>query len=251
MRVSLPYGTSTIRSNFQIWQRVLQANLLLELGWPTTSREGALLDEDSTLEVFILEEEDDLMAEYGSIINLLRSATYPAGATAQDWRKLRRLSRPYTIRGGHLYYTGHDMIQRWVTTHAENKTVIMQCHDKLCGGHFAIDTTFRKILTTGYYWQTLFKDTKAYCDSCKLCQFYSRRNLSREELYPIYPTTPFEKWGVDFVGPLPKSSRRNEYLIVATDYMTKWAEALPVKRATQTVYQISFSITSSAGLDAL
>jgi hypothetical protein len=111
----------------------------------------------------------------------------------------------------------------------------MQCHDKLCGGHFAIDTTFRKILTTGYYWQTLFKDTKAYCDSCKLCQFYSRRNLSREELYPIYPTTPFEKWGVDFVGPLPKSSRRNEYLIVATDYMTKWAKALPVKRATQTV----------------
>jgi hypothetical protein len=216
-------------------QRALQADLLLELGQPTASREGVLSDEDSTLEVFILEEEDDLMVEYRSIINLLRSATYPVGATVQDRRKLRRLSRPYTIRGGHLYYTGHDMIQRQVITYAETKTVIMQCHNGLCGGHFATDTTFWKILTAGYYWSILFKDTKAYCYSCKLCQTYSRRNLFHGELHPIYPTAAFEKWGVDFVGPLPKSSRRNEYLIVATDYMTKWAEALPVKRATQTV----------------
>jgi hypothetical protein len=132
-------------------QRALQADLFLELGRPTASRKGTLSDEDSTLEVFILEEEDDLMAEYGSIINLLRSVTYPVGATIQDWRKLRRLSRPYTIRGGNLYYTRRDMIQRRVITHAETKTVIMQCHDGLCGGHFATDTTFRKILMAGSY----------------------------------------------------------------------------------------------------
>jgi hypothetical protein len=187
------------------------------------------------LQIFTLEEEDDLMVEYGSIINLLQSATYPTGATAQDWRKLRRLSRPYTIRGEHLYYTRRDMIQRRVITHAKTKAVIMQCHDGLYGGHFATNTMFWKILMAGYYWLTLFKDTKAYCDSCKLCQTYSRRNLSGGELHPIYPTAAFEKWGVDFVGPLSKTSRRNEYLIVAMDYMTKWAEALPVKRATQTV----------------
>jgi transposase InsO family protein len=111
----------------------------------------------------------------------------------------------------------------------------MQCHHGLCGGHFATDTTFRKILTASYYWPILFEDTKAYCDGGKLCQTCSRRNLCCGELHPICPTTTFENWGVDFVGPLPKSSRRNEYLIVATDYMTKWAEALSVKKATQTV----------------
>ena len=58
-------------------QRALQADLLLELGQPTASREGALSDKDFTLEVFTLEEEDDLMVEYRSIINLLQSATYP------------------------------------------------------------------------------------------------------------------------------------------------------------------------------
>jgi hypothetical protein len=36
------------------------------------------------------------MVEYGSIINLLRSATYPTGAITQDWRKLKRLELLHT-----------------------------------------------------------------------------------------------------------------------------------------------------------
>ena len=65
-------------------QRALRADLLLELGRTTTSHEGTLSNEDSMLEVFTLEEEDDLMVEYRSIINLLQSTTYPTGATTQD-----------------------------------------------------------------------------------------------------------------------------------------------------------------------
>ena len=141
-------------------QRALQADLLLELGQPTASRKRALSDEDSMLEVFILEEEDDLMDEYGSIINLLQSATYPARATAQDQRKLRRLSQPYIIRGGHLYYIGRDMIQRRVITHVETKMVIMQCYNGFYRGHFATDTTFWKILTASYYWLQLYSKTQ-------------------------------------------------------------------------------------------
>jgi hypothetical protein len=47
------------------------------------------------------------------------------------------------------------------------------------------------------------------------------------------PTGPFEKWGLDFIGLLPKTARKNQHIIVATDYLTKWAEAIPIKRATQ------------------
>ena len=35
-------------------------------------------------------------------------------------------------------------------------------------------------------------------------------------------------WGMDFVGPLPLSSGRNRYLLVVSDYFTKWAEAIPL-----------------------
>jgi hypothetical protein len=40
---------------------------------------------------------------------------------------------------------------------------------------------------------------------------------------------PFERWALDFVGPFNLKSNQKAYIIVATNYMTKWieSEALP------------------------
>ncbi|KAI5155342.1 hypothetical protein ENBRE01_3515, partial [Enteropsectra breve] len=35
--------------------------------------------------------------------------------------------------------------------------------------------------------------------------------------------------GIDLVGSLPKTDKGNRYLIVATDYLSRWAEANAVK----------------------
>ena len=37
---------------------------------------------------------------------------------------------------------------------------------------------------------------------------------------------------MDFVGPLPTTPRRNKYLLVITDYLTRWPEAFAVKDCT-------------------
>ena len=46
-------------------------------------------------------------------------------------------------------------------------------------------------------------------------------------LTPILALAPFEKWGIDFVGPINPPSRhgRYQYILVTTNYVTKWAEA--------------------------
>lgn len=40
---------------------------------------------------------------------------------------------------------------------------------------------------------------------------------------------PFEKWEIDFVGPIEPTSQGKSYILVCTDYITKWAEAKPIK----------------------
>jgi transposase InsO family protein len=45
---------------------------------------------------------------------------------------------------------------------------------------------------------------------------------------PIEVNEPFEMVGVDVIGPLPQTTKGNEYLVVFTDYLTKWPEAFAV-----------------------
>ena len=40
----------------------------------------------------------------------------------------------------------------------------------------------------------------------------------------------FDVWGIDYIGPFPKS-KSYEYILVAVDYVSKWVEAMPCRAA--------------------
>ena len=52
----------------------------------------------------------------------------------------------------------------------EIDSILTFCHSGVCGGHFSAHKTVAKILQSGFYWSTLFKDTYVFCKSCLDCQ---------------------------------------------------------------------------------
>ncbi|XXG59197.1 hypothetical protein AAC387_Pa04g1320 [Persea americana] len=54
-----------------------------------------------------------------------------------------------------------------------------------------------------------------------------------QDLSPLSSPWPFAQWGLDIVGPLHRTPGNKRWLIVATDYFTKWVEAEPLSSITE------------------
>nr|GEU35789.1 reverse transcriptase domain-containing protein [Tanacetum cinerariifolium] len=91
----------------------------------------------------------------------------------------------------------HYIIRRCV--HGQEAFEILKaCHEGPSGGHHGANLTANKA------GKNIQKDEMPQ-NSIQLCKI-------------------FDIWGIDFMGPFP-SSKRNKYILVAVDYLSKWVEA--------------------------
>lgn len=114
----------------------------------------------------------------------------------------------------------------------EQKKILAEAHRGDVGGHFVGKETTQKILRTGLWSLTLHKDSKVYCRACDACQRIGRPSQRGELPLNIHISLQlFEKWAIDFVGPIqpPRKKMGVWYIITTTEYLTRWAETQPVK----------------------
>ena len=64
---------------------------------------------------------------------------------------------------------------------------------------------------------------------CDKCQRYSVLIRAHpERLTIIFCPWPFAKWGIGIIGLMPTAPGGLKFAVVAVDYFTKWAEAIPL-----------------------
>ncbi|CAN6583767.1 unnamed protein product [Malus baccata var. baccata] len=62
-----------------------------------------------------------------------------------------------------------EIIRRCVHN-SEFNSILAFCHSYACGGYFGTQRTAHKVLESGFYWPTLFKDARTFCITCDRCQ---------------------------------------------------------------------------------
>ena len=73
------------------------------------------------------------------------------------------------------------------------------------------------------------KEVQEYVKKCDQCQrFASNIHQPGGTLNPLSSLWPFAQRGLDIVGPFPKAAGNRKYILVCTDYFTKWVEAEPL-----------------------
>ena len=68
-------------------------------------------------------------------------------------------------------------------TKEKAKNILWHCHNSPCGGHYGGDKTAAKILQSGFFWPTLFKDAHQhvlYCDQVEAGRHWPRKNPDRQ-----------------------------------------------------------------------
>jgi len=125
-------------------------------------------------------------------------------------------------------------MRRCVSEH-EFQSILSFCHDQECGGHLGGKKTAYKVLQSGFYWPSLFKDAHDCVQACHKCQkvgIIGRRN--EMPMQPSLIAEIFDVWGIDFMGPFI-TSYGYQYILVAIDYVSKWVEARPTRSNDHTV----------------
>jgi len=168
---------------------------------------------------------------YNQLYDYLESDKLPEEFTDYEKKQLTNQARYFEIRHNLLYKKNrkdpeHPLrVIKWT----EVEPILYMMHKHPTAGHLGTDAMYYKIAER-YYWDQMYRDVQEYVKTCETCQ-KRQRGRRKEPLHPIQIGRSFERIGIDLVGPLLITTRTNRYIIVATDYLTRWPEAKAVPDA--------------------
>ena len=146
---------------------------------------------------------------YADIVNYLVCEVLPLDLNFYQRKKFLHDIAYYIWEEPFLFKRCADLIIRKCVPEVEQEEILNACHASAYGGHYGGQRTALKVLESGFYWPSLFKDAHHYVSKCDRCQ--RTGNISRKHEMPqsgILVVELFDLWGLKFHGPVSVFKRK-------------------------------------------
>lgn len=142
-----------------------------------------------------------------------------------------RNERLYRRRFDSLELVLEEFVRPWklIPVSAELPRILAENHEE--SGHFGVHRTYTRI-SQSYFWPGMWEQVSQYVRSCETCQrVKTPPQLPTGLMHPRSVEGPWKKVYMDFMGPYPRTSKGNVYILVMQDEFTKWLELVPLRVA--------------------
>jgi hypothetical protein len=152
----------------------------------------------------------------------------------KDWKVLHQALR-YTVLDSDLYRRTIDGLLLKCLNEEQAKIAMGEVHEGMCGSHQSAHKMKWMLKRASFYWPTMVADCFKYFKGCEAFQHFGDiHSALASMMHSVVKPWPFRVWGLDFIGEIhPSSSGGHRFVLVATDYFTKWTEAVPLRNMTQ------------------
>jgi len=168
--------------------------------------------------------------EFEPVFQYVANKVYPPACSKDAKRRIREKSVVFAVENGVLMHRNRQgALCRVVVNIGEREGILTALHaDAVGGAHYGQCATIKKV-TERFWWRNVADDVRDFVKACSVCQKANPTNKPpASTLHPLAVKDIFHRCGVDMVGPLTETRRGNKYLVVATEYLTRWPEAVAV-----------------------
>jgi transposase InsO family protein len=190
---------------------------------------GAASESRAAAEEAVEQKDDSSMSRQSHIdsSSLVRQIKEAAARDDEYQLRLRKAGQMGLKVSDGLLYT-EDGILHLPDDMAIKRQFLHEMHDTPTSGHLGMNKTLRK-LRQRVYWYGMDGDVLQYVRSCLTCSSTkASHQLPAGKLVPLpIPHRPWETIGLDFIGPLPKTSNFYNCILVVVDKLTKMGHFIP------------------------
>ncbi len=132
---------------------------------------------------------------------------------------------------------------------SRREMLFQAAHCNPMAGHLGQSATLNRLMTR-FFWPGIHENVRRWCAACRECQLVNPPASPKAPLRPLpLMQVPFERIGMDLIGPLERSAQGHRFALVLGDYATRYPEAVALRNiSAKSVTEALFSMISRVGI---